>query len=351
MTTQPEENSVFDATNLIRFLYKWRKPLLIVSATAAIASALFSGPFFIKPKFESTVVLFPGSTNSISKAVLDENAGIKNDIMQFGEEEEAEQMLQILKSDEIRFKIMGKYGLMSHYGIDPEKESYPITKLNKEYDDNIKCKRTELMSIEINVLDIDPDTAAMIANDISDLLDSAKNNMQKEVAMKAYQIVKQEYDGLQNYINSLKDSLQKLGTFGVHDYKTQSEVLNREYAQALARNDQRAVETLGKKLDVLAQYGSTQMALAYNLENIYKEVFPIIKRKFEEAKVDATETLPHKFVVNRAYPAEKKSYPIRWLIVVVTTISSFLLCAVIIIGMDNLKRIKGNPGLRYGTGR
>jgi len=160
-----------------------------------------------------------------------------------------------------------------------------------------------------------------------------------DVALKVYQIVKQEYESLELEISNLKDSLQVLGEMGIHDYKSQSEVLNRQYAESLAKNDARAIKALEEKLDMLGKYGSTQMALAYNLENIYEEVYPILKRRYREARVDATETIPQKFVVNWAYPAEKKSYPIRWLIVLLSAVSAFTLCAVLIIISDNLKRI------------
>jgi len=340
MTTQNEGEQSFESVGLISFLYSHRKPLIIITSVAIIASAIFSGPTFIKPLFESKVVMFPGSTSSISKAVLNENAGLKNDILQFGEEEEAEQMLQILGADDIRFKIIQKYDLMNHYEIDTAKSAFPLTKLNKKYDDNISHKRTKLQSIEVTVRDIDPEIAAAIVNDIANLLDSAKNKMQKEVANKAYAIVKQEFEGLENEIEDIKDSLQVLGALGIHDYKSQSEVLNKQYAEAIAKNDTRAIMALGEKLDLLGKYGSTQMALAYKLENIYKEVYPILKRRFEEAKVDATETIPQKFVVNWGYPAEKKAYPARWLIVVLSALSAFTLGAVLIIISDNLKRIR-----------
>ena len=161
-------------------------------------------------------------------------------MLQFGEEEEAEHLLQILNSDEIRYNIIQKYHLMQHYDIDMD-DNYPNTKLNKEYDSNISFRRTEFMSIEIKVLDHNPDTAALIANDIASLLDSAKNRMQKTVAIKAFEIVASEYNGLKEYIREIKDSLEILGTLGVHDYKSQSEVLNREHVQALARNDKNAI--------------------------------------------------------------------------------------------------------------
>ena len=339
MTANNDGEQSFESVGLVKFLYSHRKPLTIITTIAVVAAAIFSGPTFITPLYESKVILFPGSTSSISKAVLNENAGIKHDVLKFGEEEEAEQMLQILGADDIRFKIIQKYDLMNHYDIDTARSAYPKTKLNKKYDDNISHKRTKLQSIEIKVRDSDPEIAAAIANDVANLLDSAKNKMQKGIAVKVYQIVKQEYDDLHLEIESIKDSLKILGALGIHDYKSQSEVLNRQYAESIAKNDTRAIAALGEKLDMLGKYGSTQMALAYNLENIYEEIYPILKRRYEEAKVDATETIPQKFVVNWAYPAEKKSYPVRWLIVILSAFSAFTFSAVLIIISDNLKRI------------
>ena len=127
LENKPEHSSI----NLLVFLYHWRKPIATTTLLAAILSAIFSGPFFIKPKYESKVVFFPGSTSSISKAVLNESAGIKNDVLQFGEEEEAEHLLQILNSDNIRNTIIQKYDLMNHYEIETD-GAYPITKLNKK---------------------------------------------------------------------------------------------------------------------------------------------------------------------------------------------------------------------------
>lgn len=325
MTAQNEGSESFESVGLISFLYSHRKRLIVITTIAVVASAIFSAPFFITPLFESKVILFPGSTNSISKAVLNENAGLKHDVLQFGEEEEAEQMLQILGSDDIRFMIIQKYDLINHYEIDTAKSAYPMTKLNKKYDSNIGHRRTKLQSIEITVRDKDPEIAAAIANDVANLLDSAKNKMQKEVANKVFDIVRKEFEGLEQEIADIKDSLTALGTLGIHDYKSQSTVLNGQYAEAIARNDTRAINALEEKLAVLGKYGSTQMALTFELENIYKENYPILKRRYEEAKVDAHETIPQKFVVNWAYPAEKKAYPIRWLIVILSAFSAFTL--------------------------
>jgi hypothetical protein len=52
--------------------------------------------------------------------------------------------------------------------------------------------------------------------------------------------------------------------------------------------------------------------------------------------VDAEEDLPQKFIVNNAYKAERKSYPVQWLIVLVTTFSAFFFTIIVIIMMEKI---------------
>jgi uncharacterized protein involved in exopolysaccharide biosynthesis len=40
-----------------------------------------------------------------------------------------------------------------------------------------------------------------------------------------------------------------------------------------------------------------------------------------------------------AKPAEKKSYPVRWLIVLVSTLSVFLLSIVLVLILENVRRV------------
>jgi uncharacterized protein involved in exopolysaccharide biosynthesis len=338
MTEQAQENKPFNSFNLIEFFWRHKWKLIILSLTAGIAAAIFSGPFFITPMYKSTVVLFPSSTNSISKALLADNFGLKQDILQFGEEEEAEQLLQILNSSKIRDRIVQKYDLMKHYEIDST-EKYFRTKLFKEYAGNIKFRRTEYMAVEITVMDRHPDTAALIANDISDLLDSTKIFMQKIRATKGFRIVNDEYQQLRDWIKDMEDSLAVLRTYGVHDYESQAEMINRQLAIEIAKNpNSKAVKALEEKLDVLAKYGTPYVSIRDQLEYEKKQL-SLIKSKFEEAKVDAEEELPQTFVVDRAYPAEKKTYPVRSIIVLVSMVSVFLLTVLTLLLLENFKTI------------
>lgn len=329
-------NRDFDSSNFIQFLWAWRFPILIVTSITFVASLIFSSPYFITPKYKSLVVLYPVSTSSVSKALLSETYGGKEDILEFGEDEQTEQMLQILNSNRIRDRIIQKYDLMNHYEID-RNSRYKLTHLYKQYESNITYRRTEYNAVKITVMDQNSQLAADIANDIANLLDSIKIDMQRQRAVRGFKIVETEYLQRLAEIHHMEDSLTFLRHKGVHDYETQAEMINQQLAIEIAKNNTYGIRALEAKLDTLAKYGGPYVSLRDALEHEKKQL-SVLKSKYEEAKVDAEEELPQKFVVSTAYGAERKSYPIRWLIVLVSTISAFLLTILVIIIIENVSK-------------
>jgi uncharacterized protein involved in exopolysaccharide biosynthesis len=178
-----------------------------------------------------------------------------------------------------------------------------------------------------------------MANDIASLLDSTRNMMQKERAVKAFQIVNEEYISLEQEINTIVSSLRYLGSKGINDYERQAEVLNQQLAISLSQNNQQAVRAIQQKLDTLGKYGGDFLSLKNTLE-FKTEQLTLLKTKFQEAKVDAEQFLPQKFIVNSAYPAEVKSYPIRWIIVVITAFIVFFTTIFTIILVENYSKFQ-----------
>ncbi len=322
----------FNSLNVLYFIYKWRKELGIVCVVAFFVSGIVS--FTLKERYKSTVILFPATTNSISKLIYSR----QDDILKFGEEEEGEQMLQILGSDQIRTRICEKYHLMHHYGIDSASK-FKQTALFNEFQNNIAFKRTEFRSVKIEVLDVDPQLACVIANDIAALYDSTKIRIQKDRLGKALDIVKTEYNEKNRYVNKLIDSIKILNSFGMFDYESQSEVTSEQYAIAIAKGDNRAIQSLEEKFKIISMYGSAYVSLRDKLEMQQKQLNSL-QTIYEETKTDAEQIMPQKFVVSMAYPAEKKSYPIRWIIVLVATVSSLILGVLVILGIENINQYK-----------
>jgi capsular polysaccharide biosynthesis protein len=302
---------------------------------AALCAVIFTTPYFITPLYKSTTVIYPTSSNSISKVLISTTYQSDKDLMNIGEDEQTEQMLQVLNSNRVRDKVISRFNLMEHYNIKANSK-YPITKLNKLYDARIKFRRTEYNAVKITVLDADAALSARIANEIAEIFDSTMNQMQKEVAIEAFRIVEQEYNTLVDEMNRLEDSLNTLRRLGVFDYESQVEMLTQQMAVELGRGNTQGINNIQKQLDVLAEYGGASYAINERLDNDRLQL-SLVKSKYEEAKVDATEFIPHKFVVTSAFQAERKSYPVRWIILVVTVLSTFLLLIFCIVVYDRSK--------------
>jgi hypothetical protein len=367
MFQKARETAYLESTSIFVTLVKWRKPLIITVLAAALASMVFSGSYFIQPKYRSTVIFFPTASTSISRAILDNNVSDKQDLLAFGEEEQAEQMLQILNSDDIRNIIVEKYALMEHYGIDP-KSQYPLTQLISEFESNINFRQTEYLSIRIDVLDSDPKMAASIANDIAALVDSMKTKIQRERASEALKIVEGEYKFKLAQINRMEDSLTGLREQGIMDYSNQSIIWTEEYAKSFSmfNNETAMLKVLEKyhdegdstivntrariqgaaarmkmlqpKLDALAKFGGANMSLSGQL-HMEHEILNKLKLQYDKLRVDVQQNLTHKFIVNKAVEAEKKSYPIRWLIVAVSVFCAFIIALITILIIERSKEI------------
>lgn len=332
----------FSSVSLLVFLWRWRKWLLIVTIVSAVISVIIS--LMITPLYESRVVLLPASTQSLSKALLSETAGPKKDIMEFGEEEQAEQLLQILHSSIIRDRIVEKYDLYNHYNILPD-EKYRQTKLIKKYNKLVKFRRTKFMAVEIVVRDKDPQMAADIANDIAAILDTVMNEMQRERSRKAFEIVEATYLNLKQDIQRREDSLQWLRSKGVLDYESQAERLYEALSKELAKGNTAGIKALKAELDTLAKYGGAYVSIRDALEHDKKQL-SAVRMRYEEAKIDAESFIPHKFVVDRAYKSERKVFPIRSLIVIVSVLCTLLFTIVILLIYENIQSFRSSSSIQ-----
>lgn len=326
----------FDSTNFITYIWSKRKTLLTVSIIGAVFSAIVS--LLITPKYQSSVILFPASSASISQSLLSQNSNAQNDIMKFGTEQEGEQLMQVLNSAEIRDRIIQKFNLYKHYKVDTTSR-YWRTKLYDEFKSNITFHRTEYMSVVIDVLDVDRDTAALIANEISNQVDTVMTRIQQDRAQKALAVVEKEYLEMVNQMNLLQDSLKRIRLLGVVDYASQAKGYNEAYATAIGTGKMAGAKLLEDKLKVLAKYGGAYEALN-ELLKFETERLSALKGKDMEAKVNASQSIPHKFVVDKAYKSEKKAYPKRMLIVLVSTITAFFMALLLMIFQDTIAHKK-----------
>jgi len=323
-------------------LYLWQRRRLIIGVTLIGLAAGVAAAFLITPLYRSEVIMFPAITNSASKALLNEQATGRDDILALGDEEDSEQLLQLLHSDEIRDRVAQRFNLFEVYRIKPDSR-HRNSELREAYRDHIKFEYTKFSSVKVEVNDPDPQRAADIANFISAQVDSVWKEMARERAEKGLRIVRSKVEQLEADISQWQDSMRVLRDLGVHDYHTQTERYNEYLGAAIVKGDQRAVKEFEERFKVLAQYGGAYVTLQDRLFNETKRL-SILRMKLEQAQADLESDLPHKFVVNRAQPADKKSYPIRWLIVAMSGISAFLLALLLIVIQENVNKVRASHG-------
>ncbi len=364
---ESKPNYTIDSISILTFLFKWKKPVLIITGLAAILSFIFSGPTFIKPKYKASVIFYPASTNSISKT-LTPDPNSQDDPLRFGEETQSEQMMQLLYSDEIRTRIAQKFDLINHYHIDSTSKK-ATANLISEYNENVKFKRTEFMSVEIEVSDTDPRIAADIANEIAVLVDTVKNNIQMQQAGKLLDVSKRAYLDKISNIKKLTDSVSYIRSLGVHDYYIQVDNIFRAItlystthdnekaklkvyeefksvtpdttivnAKARISGSSATLKILHQELEILRKWGSTSVLLK-DIINQENTELGHLKARYDRALFDTKEMISFKFIVNNARVPEKKSYPIRWLIMLIATFGTFILTIISLITLENYRQI------------
>jgi len=329
-----ENSQQYNSFSLVRFLWKWRKWLLIICAIAFVLSAVCS--CFIKPKFKSTATIYAPRTNSTAKILLNEqNYNERLDIKAYAIEAETEQMMQLLDAQEIKDSLIAKYNLAEAYGIDTKSKGWK-TRLNKTLMGNMTIKRTDYGAIDISVADWDAQRACDMTMDILRYIDTLKNRVERERSLAAYRILQHQVDSVDGEIQRCEDSLRVCMEHGVFDFEYQSERLMQQYAIAVAQGNTAALNRLKAEQEILAEWGPKVVVLRELIEN-FSKYQSMCRQKMMDARVDMENEIPVKFVVNSPQVADKKFYPKRSLVVLVSTFCVLVISVFVLLMIEKIE--------------
>ncbi|MBP9161063.1 MAG: hypothetical protein KBF49_09460 [Flavobacteriales bacterium] len=188
---EPSRSTKEESFDPLEFLWKGRRVLVGITLLGLIAGVVAT--LVITPRYRSEVILFPAITNSVSKALLSEQSTGRDDILALGDEEDAEQLLQILNSDVVRDRTSERFDLGKVYKIKADSQ-HRNSELRDAYEGHVKFQYTKFGSVSVEVLDAEPQRAADMANFMAAQVDSVWNDMAHERAFKGYNIVKEGVD-------------------------------------------------------------------------------------------------------------------------------------------------------------
>lgn len=315
--------------NIIQFIWQRRKLIGILTTIGAIASLIIS--FFITPLYLSTAVVFPAATSTVS---FSEQRNAKASSMDFGEEEQAEQLVQILQSSKIRDKIVHQFDLMKHYDIKPT-DANKNYRLGIAYSDHISFTRTRYGSIQIDVLDKNPKLAADIANKIVDLIDTVKNEMVKERTLPAYEINKRKKEIIMKDLHVIMIKLDSLSSLGVITSEGRANLF-KAYNEAVGKEDKKFFK---KQIEINLKHGAEFDGLSM-LRNEKMVKIAEFETAYEQAESDANTNFNHKFVVEKAVIADKKEKPKKSIIIIVSTLATMLFSILALLIQQKIKELR-----------
>jgi len=320
-------SSFFNSTGLVRLIVKYKLPLLIVVVAAVGLSVLFSCPWFVKPKYKSYAVVYPSN------------------LIPYSSETPTEQMLQLFKSEDIRMTLIDSFDLAAHYNIDTTHTKY-ITRVKNQLDDNVNIRKTEFESIIIEAFDSDPQVACNLVLEIIRQFNVKARQLQREKTAEVVKIYEDQLKEKQRQIDSIQGCLMSLREdYNIYDFNIQLKEYTRGYLKAVNAG-RGGIPVYDSMFTNLGKHGGEYLFLGGYLASLAGS-YNDIKVLYDEAKSDLTKELTYVNVVTSPFVAENKAYPIRWLIVLVSTFASLLLSLIVIsiIERQRLQKTNGQESM------
>jgi capsule polysaccharide export protein KpsE/RkpR len=308
--------SYFNNINLLKIFAKWKWHFLIIAVIAVVLAFIFSSPVFLKPKFKSTAILYPSN------------------IAPYSDESQSEQMLQWLNSQDIKDSVMSRFKLAAHYNIDSSNK-YFNSEMLALYDKNVRIAKTQYESIEIAVLDTDPELARDMANAIMEFCNKKIKIIHRIKYGEVVNATRRMLDLKKIEMDTTENRLRALGVnYNLIDYSNQSLEITKGYLRTVEGGSNINTKDVLRLKKNFEEKGGELILLKDRLGNLTREYSDLMVF-YDKALYDAEKDFTFINVITKPQVADKKSYPTRWLIMLYVVAATLVFSLVIISIIDN----------------
>lgn len=303
---------------LIELIIKWKKHFIIVTILSIAASAIFSSSFFIAPIYKSFAIVYPSN------------------IIPYSNESPTEQLVQLLEATDIRESVIRKFNLAAHYNIDTT-ANLGVFNLIKKYQSNVEISQTQFNSIEIKVFDTDPQLACDMVNEIIKALNLKARSLQRAKTKEVLEIVNNQLLVKKKQMDSINSALQTMRVkYQILDYGIQVKEYSKSYLKALSSGGSKgSIKDIDNMMRNLEEKGGEFYQMKQTFDVVLNS-YNTSKLEYDKVESDMNKLLTYTNIISKPIPTDKKSYPIRWLIVFISVISTNLFLLLLIISR-NLK--------------
>jgi capsule polysaccharide export protein KpsE/RkpR len=294
---------------------QWRT-FAVVAVAAIVLSTILSSPWFITPKYRSMATVYPVNLNPYST------------------ETRTDQLLQLLESNSIRDTLIVRFDLGTVYEADTNARGGYFALYN-EFKDRVTISKTRYESVMIEVLDEDPRRARDMVNAMLDQVNLLARRLQREksyevlaIAERAMQHERAKLDSVEKRLDDLR---QETGLLS-YDYQVR-ELTRGLMGMIQSGAPQSRLDEVRRMIKDLQDKGGEFHALS-ELSEMFRANYDRLLGDYERVVNDVTKELTYTNVVVYPEVSDKKVYPIRWLIVVLSTLSALFLCFVLLVWRD-----------------
>jgi uncharacterized protein involved in exopolysaccharide biosynthesis len=346
-------------SGLLQIINRWKIQVISLTVLAAIISAVVS--YLLPNEYKSTTVFYPTSLRAVDPDRIIE--GEKIDVA--GSTEDIDRIITIGQSQPLAEFIINKFKLYRDYGIENMNDDASKQYVLDQFSANLTIVHNERDAIELTFFSKDKERASAVANAIVKHIDHMTQQLTLENREKVLAIFRNQYEVLEKDFFIIRDSLQKSRKlYGVIGTDKEARYLGK----ALIETETELIAAKGE-LEVLSRNGSadgrinTLKARIHGLEKAFAGLrnkngnllnlesytagtdvvyglfaqfndlsarYIKAKTAYQNAKLGIIGNISTIYVVQKAYPAMRKAKPIRWLIVVASTMLTFILAVIFV---------------------
>jgi capsule polysaccharide export protein KpsE/RkpR len=208
------------------------------------------------------------------------------------------------------------------------------------YNKHVKTSKTQYETVEISVLDFYPQRASDMCDSIIHFYNQKIGNVYKVKRAEVLEILNNQLTEKNLELDTVVQKLNDLRTkTGIIDFENQVPEVTRGYMAALANGRGSASDTKQTKdlYESMLEKGSD----AYRLQKMHNKIISNIDSLNTLYEINLSEyqkNITYSHVVEKPFPADKKSYPVRWLIVVFSAFSAVFLALLVFLVLDYRKK-------------
>jgi len=301
-----EKEQINDTAAFWKFIKLNFKVLFVYAICGGIAAFIVT--LFIPKEYKSYGIVYPPSSTAIENSI---------DFPNFGYDVEADRLIQIIESREIRDSVVNKFDLVNQFEIKKTKAEWHDD-LMKKYYKNIKLERTISMAVLITARTKDPELSADIVNYIIKITDQYREKLYKRNIISAYEHAEREYE----FQKSKVDSAQKMLIENLKENNLSSLLMLMSDAQISIDIDKL------NSVNVTSHENIGAQIIAFKgLYDLYREA----KGRWVKTKKTVTNPIPKIYVINYAEPHYRKISPSFTVNVCVGAIFSLCIATIILL--------------------